>query len=59
MSLKAWLIKTKAVVLLLKYKPLWSPKLEHIVIGQAWTTTDTKQDTAFTVFVLQKLVWNK
>lgn len=25
---KSWLVKTEAVVLLLKYKPLWSPKLE-------------------------------
>lgn len=48
---KSWLVKTEAVVLLLKYKPLWSPKLEHTIINQAWTTTDSEQDTAFTVFV--------
>lgn len=44
-----------AVVLLLKYKPVWSPRVKHIIINQAWMTIDSKQDTAFTVFVQQKL----
>lgn len=44
-----------AVVLLLKYKPMWSPRLKHIIINQAWMTIDSKQATAFTNFVQQKL----
>lgn len=44
-----------AVVLLLKYKTTSSPRLKHIIINQTWMTTDSKQDTAFIVFVQQKL----